>query len=46
MAYLSIIADSIGVITGIYVAYVGGKSYLQNRKRKPDEDDKNPDQEK
>ncbi len=45
MAYLSLVADFFGVISGIFFVGIGIKSYLSNRKKKPDEDNKKPDQE-
>ena len=44
MAYLSLVADIIGVIGGVYVFIIGAKDHFKKPKRKPDEDDNDRNQ--
>lgn len=45
MAYLSFIADIIGVGSGVVVFGAGLWDYLKNRKKNPDADETDPSQE-
>ena len=44
MAYVSIIADLIGVISSVYIFIIGTKGYLTKRKQEPDAAHKNETQ--